>query len=46
MVASKIYDSPVAAFEGVLFDGMMIMSGGFGLTGNSESLILRATSIR
>ncbi len=39
MVASKIYDSPVAAFEGVLFDGMMIMSGGFGLTGNPESLI-------
>lgn len=33
---SKIYDSPAAALEGVLFDGMTIMSGGFGLTGNPE----------
>jgi 3-oxoacid CoA-transferase subunit A len=36
---SKIYDSPQAALEGVLFDGMTIMSGGFGLSGNPESLI-------
>ncbi|MCK9540906.1 MAG: CoA transferase subunit A [Novosphingobium sp.] len=36
---SKIYDSPAAALEGVLFDGMTIMSGGFGLSGNPESLI-------
>ncbi len=36
---NKIYDSPAAALEGVLFDGMTIMSGGFGLAGNPESLI-------
>ena len=36
---SKIYDSPAAALRGVLFDGMTIMSGGFGLSGNPESLI-------
>ncbi|AMK25151.1 PcaI/PcaF/CatF [Sphingobium sp. TKS] len=26
----KIYDSPRVALEGLLFDGMTIMSGGFG----------------
>ncbi len=36
---NKIYDSPRAALEGLLRDGMTIMSGGFGLTGNPESLI-------
>lgn len=36
---NKIYASPAAALEGVLFDGMTIMSGGFGLSGNPESLI-------
>lgn len=36
---SKIYDSPAAALEEMLFDGMTIMSGGFGLSGNPESLI-------
>lgn len=36
---SKIYANPRAALEGVLFDGMTIMSGGFGLSGNPESLI-------
>jgi 3-oxoacid CoA-transferase subunit A len=36
---NKIYESPVAALEDVLFDGMTIMSGGFGLSGNPESLI-------
>lgn len=35
----KIYDTPAAALEGLLFDGMTIMSGGFGLSGNPESLI-------
>ncbi|MFC7397816.1 CoA transferase subunit A [Chelatococcus sp. GCM10030263] len=35
----KIYDSPEAALDGLLFDGMTIMSGGFGLSGNPESLI-------
>lgn len=45
---SKIYDSPAAALEGVLFDGMTIMSGGFGLTGNPESLIpeIRASGVQ
>jgi len=36
---SKIFASPATALEGVLFDGMTIMSGGFGLSGNPESLI-------
>ncbi|WP_267433537.1 CoA transferase subunit A [Sphingomonas sp. GM_Shp_1] len=36
---SKIYPSPAAALDGLLFDGMTIMSGGFGLSGNPESLI-------
>ncbi len=35
----KIYDSPSAALDGLLFDGMTIMSGGFGLSGNPENLI-------
>jgi 3-oxoacid CoA-transferase subunit A len=35
----KIYPNPQAALDGVLFDGMTIMSGGFGLSGNPESLI-------
>ena len=45
---SKIYDSPAAALEGVLFDGMTIMSGGFGLSGNPESLIpeVRASGVK
>lgn len=36
---SKIWPSPKSALEGLLFDGMTIMSGGFGLSGNPESLI-------
>lgn len=35
----KIYSSPAKALDGLLFDGMTIMSGGFGLSGNPESLI-------
>jgi 3-oxoacid CoA-transferase subunit A len=35
----KIFSSPAEALKGVLFDGMTIMSGGFGLSGNPESLI-------
>ncbi|HEY9579228.1 MAG TPA: CoA transferase subunit A [Rhizorhapis sp.] len=38
-MASKIYSSPQAALDGLMFDGMTIMSGGFGLSGNPESLI-------
>ncbi|HEX4157403.1 MAG TPA: CoA transferase subunit A, partial [Rhizomicrobium sp.] len=36
---NKIYATPAAALDGVLFDGMSIMCGGFGLSGNPESLI-------
>lgn len=36
---SKIYASAAEALDGLLFDGMTIMSGGFGLTGNPEMLI-------
>lgn len=45
---NKIYPSPEAALEGLLFDGMTIMSGGFGLAGNPESLIpaLRASGVK
>lgn len=38
-MTTKIHSSPAAALDGVLFDGMTIMSGGFGLSGNPESLI-------
>jgi 3-oxoacid CoA-transferase subunit A len=38
-MVSKIYPSPEAALDGLLHDGMTIMSGGFGLVGNPESLI-------
>ena len=37
---SKIYENPLNALEGVLFDGMTIMSGGFGLAGIPEKLTL------
>lgn len=45
---NKIYTSPAEALEGLLFDGMTIMSGGFGLSGNPESLIpeIRASGVR
>ncbi len=36
---SKVFPSASAALEGQLFDGMTIMSGGFGLSGNPENLI-------
>ena len=44
---NKVYESPAAALEGLLFDGMTIMSGGFGLSGNPESLIpeIRASGV-
>ncbi|WP_395647693.1 CoA transferase subunit A [Terricaulis sp.] len=38
-MSTKIYSSPRAALDGLLFDGMTLMSGGFGLVGNPESLI-------
>src|SRR6202453_3746629 len=36
----KVFDGAKAALDGVLFDGMTIMSGGFGLCGIPENLIL------
>ena len=36
----KIFNSPEEALNGVLFDGMTIMSGGFGLCGLPENLII------
>ncbi|HEY5794638.1 MAG TPA: CoA transferase subunit A [Bosea sp. (in: a-proteobacteria)] len=38
-MTNKIYEGPKAALDGLLLDGMTIMSGGFGLSGNPESLI-------
>ncbi len=39
MSRNKITSDADAALDGVLFDGMTIMSGGFGLSGNPEHLI-------
>ena len=36
---SKVYESADAAIVGLTFDGMTIMAGGFGLSGNPEHLI-------
>jgi len=36
---SKIYDNSDAALSGLCFDGMTVMSGGFGLCGIAENLI-------
>ena len=38
-MTGKIYPGPAEALAGLLFDGMTIMSGGFGLSGNPENLI-------
>ncbi|WP_114520788.1 CoA transferase subunit A [Altererythrobacter sp. ZODW24] len=35
----KVYESPAAALAGLTFDGMSVMSGGFGLCGIPENLI-------
>ena len=45
---NKVYDTPNAALDGLLRDGMTIMSGGFGLVGNPESLIpeIRASGVK
>jgi 3-oxoacid CoA-transferase subunit A len=37
--ASKVYPSAAAALEGVVRDGLTVMSGGFGLCGIPENLI-------
>nr|WP_315474882.1 CoA transferase subunit A [uncultured Sandarakinorhabdus sp.] len=38
-MANKLYPDAKAALDGLLFDGMTIMSGGFGLCGIPEKLI-------
>jgi 3-oxoacid CoA-transferase subunit A len=38
-MSQKVYENAAAALKGVPFDGMTLMSGGFGLTGNPENLI-------
>ena len=38
-MANKVYGTAVDALEGLLFDGMTIMAGGFGLCGIPENLI-------
>jgi len=47
-LAGKIFPSADAALQGVVFDGMTLMSGGFGLSGNPENLIaaLKRTGVK
>jgi 3-oxoacid CoA-transferase subunit A len=47
-MASKVFLDPASVLEGVLFDGMTIMSGGFGLSGNPENLIpaIKASGVK
>lgn len=44
----KVFASADDALSGLLFDGMTIMSGGFGLVGNPENLIpaIRASGVK
>lgn len=39
MAKHKLYSDAQSALDGVVFDGMTLMSGGFGLSGNPENLI-------
>lgn len=39
MAKRKVFSDAESALSGVVFDGMTIMSGGFGLSGNPEHLI-------
>ena len=47
-MAGKVYSNAAEALKGATFDGMTIMSGGFGLSGNPENLIeaLRADGVK
>ncbi len=38
-MVNKVYANAAAALDGLLFDGMTLMAGGFGLSGNPENLI-------
>ena len=48
MSRKKVFSDARAALDGLLFDGMTIMAGGFGLSGNPEHLIpaLRDSGVR
>lgn len=37
---SKVYPSSAAALDGLLYDGMTLMVGGFGLCGLPQCLVL------
>jgi 3-oxoacid CoA-transferase subunit A len=39
LAESKVYPDAASALKGLTFDGMAVMSGGFGLSGNPENLI-------
>ena len=47
-MAGKVYSDAASALAGTTFDGMTVMSGGFGLSGNPENLIaaLRADGVK
>ncbi|MBC7505278.1 MAG: succinyl-CoA--3-ketoacid-CoA transferase, partial [Sandarakinorhabdus sp.] len=47
-MSKKLYPDAAAALAGVTFDGMTIMSGGFGLCGIPEKLIaaLKADGVK
>jgi len=38
-MSGKVYADAASALEGVVFDGMTLMAGGFGLSGNAENLL-------
>jgi 3-oxoacid CoA-transferase subunit A len=38
-MSGKVYGDASSALAGVVFDGMTLMSGGFGLSGNAENLV-------
>jgi 3-oxoacid CoA-transferase subunit A len=47
-MVQKVYADARAALDGIVFDGMTVMSGGFGLSGNPENLItaLNASKVK
>src|SRR6185437_4925229 len=47
-MTGKVYPNAAAALDGVIFDGMTVMSGGFGLAGIAENLIaaLKESGVR
>jgi 3-oxoacid CoA-transferase subunit A len=38
-MVGKVYGDAASALDGVVFEGMTLMSGGFGLSGNAENLV-------